>query len=152
MLGTKLAAIVVMSAAIGVLYRVPRSVLLYGGLNGIVAWLIIYSLSEHSIGIVSASFFGSLAVGIISEMFARSLRKPATVFVIPGFIPLVPGRDAYTTMRYLVEGQYLPAMTMGVQTLFTAGAIAFGIFVGITSYRLIVTYKWKSENKHADKS
>lgn len=152
MLAAKLAAVAVMSAAIGVLYRIPRSALFYSGLNSMAAWLVVYDLSGRGSGIVPASFCGSLVVGIMSEMLARSLRKPATVFVIPGFIPLVPGREAYTTMRHLVEGQYPAALSMGAQTLLTAGAIAFGIFVGITGYRLVVTYKWKSETEHVDKS
>ncbi|MDR3559999.1 MAG: threonine/serine exporter family protein [Negativicutes bacterium] len=152
MLGVKIAAVFIMGTAIGVLYRIPRNVLLYGSLSGVVAWLITYGLLQAGAGIVTASFCGSLAIGILAELLARVLRKPATVFVIPGFIPLVPGGEAFTTMRLLVEGRALDAIAMGVQTLFMAGAIAFGIFVSITVYRLTATYYEKSGISHVDES
>lgn len=135
-----------MSMAIGILYRIPRSVLLYASATGAAAWLVNQSLVDAGANIVTAGFCGSVTVGVMAEILARLLRKPATIFVIPGFIPLVPGREAYTTMRYLVEGQYLPAVSQGVQTLLLAGAIASGIFVSVTIYRLAVTYKLKSES------
>ena len=152
MLGLKIAAVFIMGAAIGVLYRIPRNVLLYASFNGTLAWLVTYSLLQAGTNIIAAIFVGSLAIGSLSEMLARALRKPATVFVIPGFIPLVPGREAFTTMQFLVEGRQLEALSMGAQTLFMAGAIAFGIFVSITVYRLSITYKLKSEFRHVDES
>jgi uncharacterized membrane protein YjjB (DUF3815 family) len=152
MLGLKIAAVFIMGAAIGVLYRIPRSVLLYASFNGTVAWLVTYVLLQAGTNVVAASFVSALVIGALAEMLARALRKPATVFIIPGFIPLVPGREAFTTMQYLVEGRQLDALSMGAQTLFMAGAIAFGIFLSITVYRLGVTYKLKSGTAHVDES
>ncbi len=146
----KVAAVFVMGAAVGVMYRVPRGVLFYGGLNAALAWLVMSLLGEAGMSVVAANFFGSVALGAAAEALARLLRKPATIFVIPGFFPLVPGREAYTTMRWLVEGQYGEAMAMGVQTLLIAGAIAFGIFVSITVYRLALTY-FRSFGRGADR-
>jgi uncharacterized membrane protein YjjB (DUF3815 family) len=139
----KIAAVFVMGAAVGVMYRIPRSLLVYGGLNAALAWLVTQLLAGAGMNAVAANFFGSVALGAAAEAMARLLRKPATIFVIPGFIPLVPGREAYTTMRYLVEGQYGPAVAMGVQTMLIAGAIAFGIFVSITVYRLALAYTFR---------
>jgi uncharacterized membrane protein YjjB (DUF3815 family) len=150
MLAFKVLAIFFMGAAIGVLYRIPRSVLVYGSINGTAAWLAIHALTSIGANIVAASFVGSLVVGGLAEFLARLLRKPATIFVIPGFIPLVPGREAYTTMRLLVEGEYLSALSMGIQTLLMAWAIAFGIFVSITIYRLTITHQDKEETNNVD--
>lgn len=142
MLAMKIIAVFVMGTAVGILYRIPRNLLFYGSLNATLAWLVVYLLAAGGTNVVAANFFGSVAVGSVAEALARLLRKPATIFVIPGFIPLVPGREAFTTMRLLVEGQYSPALAMGMQTVLTAGAIAFGIFVSITVYRLALTYKF----------
>ncbi len=138
----KIAAVFVMGTAVGVMYRIPRGLLPYGGLNAVLAWLVAYLLGAAGMSVVAAIFFGSVALGAAAEALARLLRKPATIFIIPGFIPLVPGREAYTTMRWLVEGQHGDALAMGMQTLLTAGAIAFGIFVSITVYRLALTYMY----------
>ena len=139
----KIAAVFIMGAAVGVMYRIPRSLLVYGGLNATLAWLVTSLLAGAGMDVVAANFFGSVALGAAAEALARLLRNPATIFVIPGFFPLVPGREAYTTMRYLVEGQYEPALAMGMQTVLTAGAIAFGIFVSITIYRLVLIYTFR---------
>ncbi len=139
----KVAAVFIMGAAVGVMYRIPRSLLVYGGLNAALAWLVTVLLTDAGVNAVAANFFGSVALGAAAEAMARLLRSPATIFVIPGFFPLVPGREAYTTMRYLVEGQYGPAVAMGMQTVLTAGAIAFGIFVSVTVFRLAYTHAFR---------
>jgi Uncharacterized conserved protein len=139
----KIVAVFVMGAAVGILYRIPRSSLAFGSLNAVLAWLVTDLLAGAGISIVAANFFGSIALGAAAEAMARLFRKPATIFIIPGFIPLVPGREAYTTTRFLVEGRYGPAAAMGMQTVLTAGAIAFGIFVSVTVYRLALTYHFR---------
>ncbi|MDT8902781.1 threonine/serine exporter family protein [Anaeroselena agilis] len=136
MMMMKIVAVFAMGAAVGVMYRIPRSLLVYGAFNATLGWLVAGLLTAAGTNAVAAVFFGSVALGAAAEALARRLRKPATIFIIPGFIPLVPGREAYTTMRYLVEGRYGPAVEMATLTLLTAGAIAFGIFVSVTLYRL----------------
>lgn len=150
MLIYKVLAVAVMGIAIGVLYRVPRNLLVYGSLAGLVAWAVMYTTLLLGGKIVAASFFGSLAAGCLSEIMARIVKKPATIFIIPGFIPLVPGKEAYTTMLFLVEGRYGEGMAMGVMTLLIGGAIAFGIFLSTTIFRLIANYKVRK--KHAGNS
>ncbi len=134
----KIAAVFVMGTAVGILYRIPRNLLLYGALNATLAWLVTVLFVGAGTNAVAANFFGGIALGAAAEALARRLRKPATIFIIPGFFPLVPGRQAYTAMRYVVEGRYGPATEMAVQTLLTAGAIAFGIFASVTVYRLLL--------------
>lgn len=149
MLVIKMIAVFIMGMAVGMLYRIPRSLLFYGSVNGTAAWLTMYALIQGGANIVSACFFGSVVAGALAELLARILKKPATIFIVPGFIPLVPGREAFTTMRHLVEGQYNQAISMGTQTMLMGGAIAFGIFLSTTAYRLALSYSVKSEIKNA---
>lgn len=137
----QLLAVFVMSLAIGGLYRIPQKLLLHACIPGVSAWLLYKLIYWQDANIILASFGGSVAAGIIAEMLARLLKKPATIFIIPGFIPLVPGREAYLTMRYIVKGQYTAGFEMGMQTVLTGGAIAFGIFVSATVYRLLMNQK-----------
>ncbi len=132
----KVTAVLAMSIAIGVLYRIPRKLLGYASVTGVVGWMIMYGVVLHGVNSIMANFLGSMAVGLLAELLARLLKKPATIFIVPGFIPLVPGREAYTAMRYMVEGRYDEGVAMGMLTLLTGGAIAFGIFVSSTLYRL----------------
>jgi uncharacterized membrane protein YjjB (DUF3815 family) len=130
-----------MGLAIGVLYRIPRSLLPYASGNGVGAWLVVALTTALGAKIVLASFLGSLVAALSSELLARRMKKPATIFLLPGFIPLVPGREAYATMAHIVDGRYTQGVATGVQTMLIAGAIAFGIFASSTLYRLASGYK-----------
>ncbi|KYZ78276.1 hypothetical protein AXX12_01670 [Anaerosporomusa subterranea] len=141
MLIYKAVTVFCMGLAIGVLYRIPRAVLPYASGNGVFAWLVVTGLSALGAKLVLATFFGSLAAALSSELLARRLKKPATIFLLPGFIPLVPGREAYATMANIVNGHYTQGVAIGVQTVLIGGAIAFGIFASTTVYRLAVNYK-----------
>lgn len=152
MLGLKIIAVFVMSAAIGILYRVPRRLLFYDGLLGVLSWLVVYTTLEGGGNIILAVFLGSIALGVFAELMARLLKKPATIFIIPGFIPLVPGGEAYTTIRFMVEGRYSDGVAMGMKTIMIGGAIAFGIFVSSTVYRLIINYSVENGSDNAGKN
>lgn len=137
----KLVTVFCMGLATGMLYRIPRNLLLYGSANGVLAWLVMTLTLAAGAKLVLASFLGSLAAAVLAEVLARRLKKPATIFLLPGFIPLVPGRVAYTAMAHIVEGQYAQGAAAGVQAILIGGAIAFGIFVSSTAYKLSATYK-----------
>lgn len=138
MLAFKIIAVFFMSASFGVLFRMPRSLLFYAGLVGVAAWLAMYSILMISGSVVLAVFVGSIAIGLSAEFLARFLKKPATLFVIPGFIPFVPGGETYNTVRYLVEGRYVDGAAMGMRVALIGSAIAFGVFVSSTVLRLIM--------------
>lgn len=150
MVVVKIIAVWIMGVAIGVLYRIPRRLVIPSSLVGVLAWLIYYSATISGVNTIFANFIASLAVGFAAELLARQMRKPATMFAVPGFIPLVPGREAYTTMLHMVRGDYLEGVAMGMQTLLIAGAIAFGIFISSTLYRLGNNYRSGIGRSHAD--
>ena len=148
----KIAAVFGMGMAVGVMYRIPRQLLFAASLVGVAAWLVFYFAVSNKMNIIFGSFLASLTVGFIAELLARRLRKPATVFTTPGFIPLVPGREAYTTMLHMVRGEYIEGVALGMQTLLIAGAIAFGIFLSATIYRLVINYRLEGGLGHAGKN
>ena len=152
MLALKIGAVFLISASIGILYRIPRKLLVYASLVGVAAWLIMYYTMIAGATIVLADFLASIAIGVMAEILARRLKKPATIFIIPGFIPLVPGGDAYISMLYMVKGQYVNGVAMGMQTVLTGGAIAFGIFVSSTIIRLVINYNMESSRENVDKN
>ncbi len=152
MIALKIAAVFCMAASVGILYRIPRSLLLYGSLTGVLGWLVMSGTVNAGGHLIMADFFGSVVVGLSAELLARLLRTPATIFIIPGFIPLVPGGEAYTTMLYLVGGQYNDGVAMGVKTILIGGAIAFGLFVSSTIYHLVINYHMENNVEHVDKN
>ena len=102
--------------------------------GGALMW-VIYLLIEPY-GALYGVFFSSLAVALYSETMARVLKKPATVFLIVGILPLVPGGGIYHTMYYCIQGN----MQMFVEKLFstvaTAGLIAVAVSLSTSAFRI----------------
>ena len=73
-----------------------------------------------------ASFLGAVFCGLWSELWARRLRQPATVFLISAVIPLIPGNALYQTMNSLVTGEMRAAWRWGITTVLTMVFVAMG--------------------------
>lgn len=95
---------------------------------------IIFLESGHElIGFLAAS----LTVSFVSEILARLYKMPATIFVMPGIIPLVPGVGLYRSMLCLVRNDIDGFLSTGVRTMFISGIIAVAIAVVNTAARQI---------------
>ena len=127
-----------MSLGTAALYRVPKHLIPWGGFCGGVGGSMLLLLQGSFLNPVVATFIAACLIGALSEFLARWKKQPVSIFLIPGFIPLVPGRYAYMTMRSFVESDLITGLSLAVHTLSLAGAIAFGIFLSGTIYRIFV--------------
>lgn len=127
----------VASMAFGRLFNVPPKGLVVGGLAGMCSWWGLRLVSRAGSGIVTATLVGALAVGLIGEWAARSLRAPASIFIVPGIVPLVPGAVAYAAMLAFLKGELALGAAKTLESLFTAGAIAAGLIITGSLARVI---------------
>jgi uncharacterized membrane protein YjjB (DUF3815 family) len=124
-----------------VLFNIPRRHLLTASINGALGW-VMYSLVLMSGGsVIPASFAGAVTVGLMGELLANLFRKPATIFIIPGIIPFVPGYGIYYTMISILEKNFEAAVSKGSDSFFIAVAIASGLIVSSTVGSFIRTRK-----------
>ncbi len=107
----------------------PKSTLFASGLVGALGWTLYYYFINWTSNDVLSNFLATLVVSLGSEIFARKLKQPAIIFVIPGIIPLVPGLGMYNTMLYLIQQDYDNGISKGFNVLFVAGAISLGVLV-----------------------
>lgn len=120
-----------------ILFNIDRKKIGWAGLGGAIGW-IAYSIVFAEVGSsIIGSFFGAFVVNIYSELMARKLKTPASMFYIPGIFPLVPGITAYSTITYLVEANFGAALNKGVLTIAIGGAIAFGMMLSSTIVKFI---------------
>lgn len=124
-----------------ILFNSPRKSLLLGGLTGGIGWIIFSVFKDYSS--IFAAFLASTAIGLLGEVFARIQKRPVTVFVIPGIVPIVPGFGLYLTMVHLINNMYYLAAQTGTEAVFTAGAISIGIIVVSSSSRLLKSLRRK---------
>ncbi len=117
-----------------VVFNAPKTSLIYTGYVGSLGWISYYIINTFTNNNILASFVGALAVGILGEVFARKNKKPATLYITAGIIPLVPGAGMYFTMLALIEKEFSFAANKGLETFFIAVAISIAlIFTSILS-------------------
>ncbi|MCK8817431.1 threonine/serine exporter family protein [Natroniella sulfidigena] len=130
-----LIAAFIMVLAFGVIFQAPKRSLWLLGVTGSIGWGGFLIGQELIDNIVTSAFIASLIIGICSELFARWIKLPATVFIISGILPLVPGIPAYNAMFFILQGDYLEGLEAGIDTILIAGAISFAIAITGTAAR-----------------
>ncbi|MBW6514695.1 MAG: threonine/serine exporter family protein [Candidatus Syntrophosphaera sp.] len=84
------------------------------------------------------SIFGSvILVCSYSEIVARLLKTPVSVFVTCVIIPLVPGSSLYYMMRAYIAGNTALASEQGYKVLLISGTIAMAIAIVSSATNLI---------------
>jgi uncharacterized membrane protein YjjB (DUF3815 family) len=115
------------SMGFALIFGMRRRYLFAASLGALLGWGV-YLLTES---FLSNSFLPPLLAAAFalsySEIMAKALKTPATLFVVPAIIPLVPGGSLYYTMSYAVHRDMANARIYGTRTLESALAIAAGI-------------------------
>ena len=75
------------------------------------------------------SFLGALAVGLISNFFARALDRPASVPLMPGILLLVPGSFGYRALDLFLARDAVAGLETGFQAALVAVALVGGLLV-----------------------
>lgn len=124
----QLLALVVASLSFGVLFRVPRRLLITAVASGAMAWLAMLlggSLPGHI-----AAFAAALALCLYANGVARLTHRPAQVFLLPGMVLLVPGSFGFRSLEAILRGDLLGGAMRGFEMFLIAGALVTGLLVG----------------------
>ena len=131
----------------GIIFNIPRKQLVFASLAGAAGWMVYSIFLVQFDEIVMAAFAGAFVVGLLSEFMAKARRVPATIFVVPGIVPLVPGYGLYYSMRKIIDSDYINAMGVGTETILVALAISSAVIlttsIGRKIRRKIVIKKYK---------
>ena len=119
-----------------IIFRVPKSDILVCSLIGAFGWLTYQITFDYGFTPVMACFLGACTVALLSDICSKLLKDAATIFIIPGIMPLVPGAGMYYTMKYCASGDMAMFIETGVHTLALAGAIALGIVLVTSLVRM----------------
>ena len=124
------------TASFAYFFYISRYDIFWTSLFGGLGWLVYVTVLKYLAGPAAGYMAGALCVGLLSEVFAVILKKPATVFIVPGIIPLVPGGGMYETMLMAMWGKMDAAAVTGFNTITAAAAIAVGIAIASSLARL----------------
>ncbi|HLR33980.1 MAG TPA: threonine/serine exporter family protein [Tissierellales bacterium] len=130
-------------SAIGfaILFSIPKDSIIKSGIVGALGMVVYTLVNEIFKTPVAGTLFAALTVGLLGEILARHYKKPATVFIIPGIIPLVPGAGTYYTMLAVIEKNFNETANTGSETFFIAVAIAVGLTISSSLSRSIKRFK-----------
>lgn len=114
------------------LFGVPRDKYLTCGLTGAVGW-IFYLLLVRTLGVpvFIGTVISTVLVSVISRYAAVCLKCPATVFMVCGLFPLIPGGGIFWCIYYCATSQLQLAMTTGYAAMQTVISIVIGMVLAM---------------------
>ena len=115
------------SLGFALLFGLRRRYVLPAAVGGMLSWAVYLLLSRFLPSAFLSCLVASACAVLYAELLARLLRSPATVFVIPAVIPLVPGSSLYYAMSCVVQKDFAAAREYGMTTLEFSLAIAAGM-------------------------
>lgn len=122
--------IIIGTAAFSLIFRIRLRMLPFAALGGFLAWLVWRMTSDFLLfNAFTSNLFAALCVTGYSEILARVLKTPSTIFLTPSILPLVPGANIYSTLVALVDGDRAGFAHYGTLTLQVGVGIAAGIIV-----------------------
>jgi uncharacterized membrane protein YjjP (DUF1212 family) len=84
-------------------------------------------LGAFALGPELGAFVAALIVGLASNAYARLLRRPAAVTLVPGILLLVPGSVGFRSLTSLLDRE----VVLGVETAFKMVLMAVALAAGI---------------------
>ena len=102
----------------------PKNTLMHTSIVASIGYLIYLSCSAQ-LNTTLGFFAGTTFVAMMGEIFARRFKMPATIFIFPAIIPIVPGLGLYETMLAFVQNDILSALEIGADTIFNIVSVSY---------------------------
>jgi uncharacterized membrane protein YjjP (DUF1212 family) len=122
------AALVAAALAFAVLFSVPRRYVWAALASGATGYIATAEATRYLPGHV-ASFVASLAVCVVANALARSTRRPAQLFQLPGMMLLVPGSFGFLSLEDFLRGDFLGGASRGFQMILVASGLVIGVLL-----------------------
>ena len=140
------------SIGFGILFNLRGRRLMLAGVGGMLGWTLYLILYHYTGQEVVCYGLATIATTLYSQALARIVKSPATLFLVPSVVPMLPGGYLYYTMLYAVQGNWEQFLSEGVLTLSTAAAIAVGIMVGSSLYTTLLAVKRMLTGERRDRA
>ena len=123
--------------AFAILYHAPRRSYAACAICGGFSWGMYLAFTALGLSEFLASTLAIIALTLLARILSVALMMPATVFIVTGIFPIVPGAGIYYTAYSLIVSDMALFQQKGMETLVLAGAIAIGILLGMGLPRAI---------------
>lgn len=137
------------------LFNVRGKKLLLASLGGLFCWGLFLLLEKPVPGEPLRYFFCASFVAVYAEILARILKTPATTFLIPCMLPLIPGSALYNTMRLALNKQWSKCLSQALYTLSLSLSLALGIIAVLSVFGVMIQILnriWYKKNQEKERS
>ena len=125
------------SLGFSVLFNIRRTKLLIAGLGGMLSWSVYLLLGIYFDRDPIQYYFAAIFVTVYAEIFARIKKTPTTSYLVPAFIPMIPGGALYNTMKFALHNDWQSFGDTAVYTIQLALALSAGIIVVASVMRMV---------------
>ncbi len=119
-----------------VLFHLRGRKLLFSILGGMISWAVFLAFEPLLASEAVRYLISAATITLYAEILARVEKTPTTTFLVPSFIPLIPGGALYYTMNYALNQQWSTFAQQAFYTLQLALSLAVGIIGVTTLFRL----------------
>lgn len=130
------AAAFVSTLGFALIYNIHGKNLVIASFGGAFGWMFYLIADRFMPSAIIPYFIAGIAVAFYSEVAAKIFKSPVTVYLMPGFIPLVPGLTIFRTMEACLFGDITAFAEGLVNTLKIGGAISLGLILMSSFFRL----------------
>jgi uncharacterized membrane protein YjjB (DUF3815 family) len=129
----------VVTVGFGILFNVPRKMLLPCGIIGASGHLLRYMMRTVGISNEFATFTGALFVGLAGYWQAKRIHSPRLAFTLTGIIAMIPGIPAYEMVVFLSNNKLTEGLERGVKVALLVGAIT----AGLSAARMLIDVEYR---------
>ena len=128
------------SLGFAVLFNIRGKKLIATTLGGGIGWVLFLILNTVIHDEAICYFIVAVSISFYSEIMSRVLKCPATIFIAPSLIPLVPGASLYYTMAFALNGSTELFSERAVGTLTLSAALAIGVIVSAIATSILMRF------------
>ena len=111
--------------------------------GSIISWVVCCLCMRAGIGEATSYLIAAAVSSAYAEIMARIRKFPAIAYLMAALVPLIPGAGLYYTMDFISRSQMNEAWAKGSATAAIAGAVAVGVLLVSTAFRMWGVYKKK---------
>ncbi|MBO4849122.1 MAG: threonine/serine exporter family protein [Clostridia bacterium] len=118
-------------------------------LGSVVSWCVCSVSMRLGLSEPVSYLIAAACSSFYAEVMARIRKFPATSYLLCALVPLIPGAGIYYTTDFLRRGMLQAAYNKGLATAAIAGAVAVGVLLVSTVFRMWGV--WKKSRKKTGK-
>ncbi len=130
----------------GLMFNMHGKGIPFALLGSVISWVVCSLCMRAGISEPACYLIAAAASSFYAEIMARIRKFPATSYLLCALVPLIPGAGIYYTMDFIRRGMTSEAYAKGMLTASIAGAMAIGVLLISTVFRMWGVWK-KSRKK-----